>query len=602
MTKSKNTLSKQQNLEDLINEQNLLIFDEKNWVWKDLWKISEVTYSYDEKTKINTTLFVNWWWLNLETYKKSWKKSKRKLLLSANKKLVSLLNEKKEQIRAALNEVELLDIFSEDKVRTDKKSIFINSLTEKCDFIDYCLKSLIFELEKAWIENSLSEDQEEKLESKIQKLDAKLYGWDIKDNKKDTIASYEYIKDKYDEFKDSLTETEQKRFELYLDKINPFLSKSYKYEKKEKAKSIAWDFLDLKIPKSDYILWFNILVEALEKLEHIVESNEDVKSISDWPKWVQFPTTEKFEDIKISRFLKLGQHEIETHNVTDHNWRQLLWNLRWAKSTEKDEWVAILMEQIFMYWEELYKIDADWDSIIDITKVYINSNFIKTLMWELLNDAWLIDFLELSEKIDPDVISPIDRFYRLKRNNKKHVQHKDTTYTRWLFKAIDEINLFIKTKWKKWINPEDLFIGKISFEETEKLKNIKKEKIKKWEKIEMIKPLFISDAVYYVVNEKLKWNDWNITWDKFYNYLKNKYQIFQFSRELIAKVSYKTKRNVYGIVDIILKNIWKQQIESIISTKETTNKMLLNIVWWYYNPKIQNVRAKMNDESRKNAI
>ena len=602
MTKSKNTLSKQQNLEDLINEQNLLIFDEKNWVWKDLWKISEVTYSYDEKTKINTTLFVNWWWLNFETYKKSWKKSKRKLLLSANKKLVSLLNEKKEQIRAALNEVELLDIFSEDKVRTDKKSIFINSLTEKCDFIDYCLKSLIFELEKAWIENSLSEDQEEKLESKIQKLDAKLYGWDIKDNKKDTIASYEYIKDKYDEFKDSLTETEQKRFELYLDKINPFLAKSYKYEKKEKAKSIAWDFLDLKIPKSDYILWFNILVEALEKLEHIVESNEDVKSISDWPKWVQFPTTEKFEDIKISRFLKLGQHEIETHNVTDHNWRQLLWNLRWAKSTEKDEWVAILMEQIFMYWEELYKIDADWDSIIDITKVYINSNFIKTLMWELLNDAWLIDFLELSEKIDPDVISPIDRFYRLKRNNKKHVQHKDTTYTRWLFKAIDEINLFIKTKWKKWINPEDLFIGKISFEETEKLKNIKKEKIKKWEKIEMIKPLFISDAVYYVVNEKLKWNDWNITWDKFYNYLKNKYQIFQFSRELIAKVSYKTKRNVYGIVDIILKNIWKQQIESIISTKETTNKMLLNIVWWYYNPKIQNVRAKMNDESRKNAI
>ena len=212
MTKSKNTLSKQQNLEDLINEQNLLIFDEKNWVWKDLWKISEVTYSYDEKTKINTTLFVNWWWLNLETYKKSWKKSKRKLLLSANKKLVSLLNEKKEQIRAALNEVELLDIFSEDKVRTDKKSIFINSLTEKCDFIDYCLKSLIFELEKAWIENSLSEDQEEKLESKIQKLDAKLYGWDIKDNKKDTIYSYENIKDKYEDFKDSLTETEQKRF------------------------------------------------------------------------------------------------------------------------------------------------------------------------------------------------------------------------------------------------------------------------------------------------------------------------------------------------------------------------------------------------------
>ena len=388
---------------------------------------------------------------------------------------------------------------------------------------------------------------------------------------------------------------------MYLSKINPFLPKSYKYEKKNKAKIISWNFLDLTIPKSDYILWFNILVEALEKLDHIVESNDDVKSISDWPKWVQFPTTEKFEEIQISRFLKLGQHEIETHNVTDHNWRQLLWNLRWANSTEKDEWVAILMEQIFMYWEDLYKTDVDWDYIIDINKVYINSNFIKTLMWELLNDAWLIDFLELSEKIDPDVISPIDRFYRLKRNNKKNVQHKDTTYTRWLFKAINEINLFIKTKWKKWINPEDLFIGKISFDETEKLKNIKKTKIKNWEKIKMIKPLFISDAVYYIVNEKLKWNDWNITWDEFYKYLKGKYPIFQLSKEFISSVSYKTKRNVYGIVDIILKNIWKQQIESITKTKKSTNRLLLNIVWWYYNPKIETVREWMRDEARKNA-
>jgi hypothetical protein len=59
MNNSVNTFSAQKNLEDLINEQSLLIFDEENWVGKDLWKIAEVTYSYDTKTNLNTTLFVN---------------------------------------------------------------------------------------------------------------------------------------------------------------------------------------------------------------------------------------------------------------------------------------------------------------------------------------------------------------------------------------------------------------------------------------------------------------------------------------------------------------------------------------------------------------
>ena len=50
--------SPENKLENLINEQSLLIFDEQDWIGKDLWKTAEVTYSYDEETKINTTLFV----------------------------------------------------------------------------------------------------------------------------------------------------------------------------------------------------------------------------------------------------------------------------------------------------------------------------------------------------------------------------------------------------------------------------------------------------------------------------------------------------------------------------------------------------------------
>jgi hypothetical protein len=335
-------------------------------------------------------------------------------------------------------------------------------------------------------------------------------------------------------------------------------------------------------------------------MEHIVESNDSAKSISDGPKWVQFPTTKEFDYIRIIRFFRLGNHEIETHNITDYNSKQLFGNLRWAKSTEKDEWVAMLMEQLFSYWKELYKIDSDWDQIIDIDKIGVKLNFTRTLMWELLSSEELLNFLLLCEKISPDSISPIDRFYRLKRNNKTGVQHKDTTYTRWLFKAIKEINKYIKSKWKKGINPEDLFLGKISFEETHKLKSIKEAKEKAWENIEILKPLFISDAVYFAISEKLKWNVWNINWDDFYKYLQEKYPIFNFTKEQIKEVSHKTKRNVYWIVNILLKNISEYQLNSITQTQQNINKKLLNLVSKQYTPKIEQVREYLHP-SRKNA-
>ena len=602
MENSINTLPVQKNLEDIINEQNLLIFDEENWVWKDLWKISEVTYSYDEQTWINTTLFVKLWKLDLEFYKKANNFLKERLLKKSKYVLINTINKKKTQIQTAKDKITLFEIFSQEEINNDLKDIFINSLNEKNDFLDYCLNGINFELEKTWINSWILEEEEIEIEKTQEKLDKKLFWWNIKDNPEEIILAYESVYTNYIINKNKLSKIEQIKFESYLSKIK--LPKLYKYDfkkiKKNKPKSIVWDFLDLDIPKSDYILWFNILVEALEKLEHIVESNDSAKSISDGPKWVQFPTSEKFNHIKMLRFFLLWNHEIETHNITDYNSKQLLGNLRGSNSTEKDEWVAMLMEQLFKYWKELYKIDEDWDLIIDINKIQINSYFTKTLMWEILNNDELFNFLELSEIIDPDVISPIDRYNRLKRNNKLGVQHKDTTYTRWLLKAIKEINLFIKSKWKRWINPEDLFLWKISFNETSKLKNIKKYKEKKWKKIEILKPLFISDAVYYSIDKKLNWKGSKINSEWFYKYLKNKYPIFNFTKQQIKEISYTTKRNVNWIVNIMLKNIWENNLDNIWKNRKQTNKVLMNIISEQYRPKIEKVKNRMH-HSRKNA-
>lgn len=596
MNNSINTLTDtKKNLEDLINEQNLLIFDEENWINKDLWKIAEVTYSYDSDTWINTTLFVKWWNLDLENYKKENKNIQKKLLLKAEKKLKKILNNKKEQIEEGIRIVELMDEFSKESIEMDIKDIFINSLLEKKGFLDYSLNAIPFELEKAWIINDLSKNDKLKLEQNQETLDYQLFWWKIKDNREETKLSYEYILDKYTQNQNNLTNTEKQKFEWYLLKARNLLPKSYKYKSKSKPKLILWDFLNLDIPKKDYILWFNIIIESLEKLWHTAKSNKDVKSISDGPHWIEFPTTPEFDFMKTIRFLRLSDHEIETHSLIDYNSKQLIWNMRWKGSTEKDEWVAMLMEQLFMYWNELYKIDEDWDQIIDISKIQINSYFTKTLMWEILDNDELLDFLELSNKIDPDIISVIDRYLRLKRNNEKWVQHKDTTYTRWLLKAIEEINIYIKSKWKQWISPEDLFLGKISFEETSKLKNIKETKQKNWEKIDIMKPLFISDAVYFAITEKLEWREWNITWESFYKYLQEKYPIFNFTQEQIKEVSYKTKRNVFWVVNILLKNIWEQQIKSVMNKQ----KQLYNILWNQYNFKISNTKNKLHP-SRKN--
>lgn len=596
MPLNNNIFKSKEKFQDLINKLNLEIFDEKIWIWKELWKIAELTYSYDKETNINTTLFVSIWWLNIDEYKK-WN-NKKSLLLKAKWKIEKVLEEKILQIIEAKKEVRKINTDSNDNIQKDLISIFINSLNEKLKLLEYCKLALPLELEKTWINSWLNNEKEQELEEKLLNLDKFLFWWQIKENPNEVKFCYEYIYDIYKNNKDKLTQEQKNRFEFYLKKLENLLLKWYKYKEKEKPKIIDEKFLNFDLPQKDYLLWFNLLIEALEKLESVVETNQTVWSISDWPKWVQFPISEKFKNIKIIRFLKLWNHEIETHDITNYNSKQLLWNLRWKNSIEKDEWLAILMEQLFIYGKSLYKIDEKtWKLIIDINKIQISNNFVKILFWEILNNDELIEFLELSNIIEPDIISVKDRFFRLKRNNKNNVQHKDTTYTRWLLKAVKKINNYILSDWKKWIAPEDLFIWKISFEETEKLKRIKEYKINSWEKIDLIKPLFIADVIYYSIKQKLlHWKNTKINSQNFYKYLQDKYPLFNFSKEQIDSISFKTKSNINWIINILLKNISKQLVNEI--TKN--NKKIMNILSNQYEPKIKYIANKLHP-NRKNA-
>lgn len=594
-----NSVHKLNSITSVISYYNQLIFDKKNWKQKGIWKIAEVTYSYHKETGINETLFIIIGWLDLEKFMNSTfteqcnqlKESKFIVETEVNKKIL-LIN----QALQKLQETHFTE-WSESEIIA--KEIFENAVIEKLNLLEYCLLSLEFEAEKAGLDLEISDEEINKLEQDLSSIDSKLYGWLIKDNPQEVILAYEYAYGTYLMKKDAFSHEENERYSEYLDKVKNYLPKHYQFIKKQKTPHITWAYLKYDLQRTDYILGFNMLIDAFGSMHHIVKSDKNAWSISDWPEGVYFPMNEKFNTITIERFFRLWMHEIETHSVTDHNSHALLWNLRGANSTKKDEWTAILMEQLFIYGRNLISKHSLWHEYIDKSKLQINGYFSKTLMWEILSSCDLRDFLELSEIIDPDIITAEERYKRLKRNNRKGVQHKDTTYTRGLLQAVDEVNTNIETKWNKWLALEDLFTWKISFEETLKFKRLKELKQEEWMKIDNLKPIFVSDAVYYVLEKKLQGLDEQINTKDFLKHLEYKYPLLTFVKEIDAQVYFRKNSRIMWIANVLLQIISNKKVENIFESANDKQKNILEKIFQtQYQPLINDVHADLASHRR----
>lgn len=581
-------------IKEIINFYNTLIFDDEVWKNKWVWKVAEVTYSYDRDTNINETLFVWIWWLDIDVYKLSNLEKREKILLKSKKKVEKVLWEKINLIQEVLQVLQSEDFLSDKDEEIIEKEIFQSAVIEKMNLLEYALIALEFEIEKALGTLDYSEDEITKIDEQLKQIDMNLFGWLIRDNSQEVIISYEYIYNVFLAHKDKFTQEEKIRFFYYLEKIKHFLPTNYQFTKKQATPKISWNFLQYDLQRTDYILWFNMLIDAFGKMHHIVKSDKNAGSISDGPEGIYFPMNEKFNTITIERFFKLWMHEIETHSVTDHNSQKILWNLRGANSTKKDEWTAILMEQLFLYGRNLFTNTPDGKLIFDIKKFQINGYFVKTLMGEILESDELMDFLELSEIIDPDIIPPRERFKRLKRNHRSWVQHKDTTYTRWLIQAIEEVNEYIISDGQKWINPRDFFIWKVSFEETHKFKKLQSIFEQSGQTFDNLKPIFVSDAVYYVIDKKLQWLEDHINPDDFITHLKYKYPIFDFVDELDAKIYFRKNSRIMWIANVLLQIISNKKVENIFENADDKQKNILSkILQTQYQPLINEVHEDL---------
>lgn len=393
----------------------------------------------------------------------------------------------------------------------------------------------------------------------------------------------DYIIEKFEENKSKLNDDEYNRLLSYIEKAAKYSSKWYKYQKKERPINQIENLKKYTLSQKDYILWFNLFIEAFSKMDFNVETNPFVKSISDWPRWFQIPTTDKFSKFTIPRFLLLNWHENETHNISEYNSQRIIWNIRWKDSTTKDEWVGILMENMLKYWNQIFKKDEkSWKTIFDLEKLQFNSNFVKIFFWEVLDNKEFLDFLELSEKVDPDILSPIDRYFRIKRSNCNWVQHKDTTYTRWLFIAANEVNEYKLSDWKEWIDFYSLFIAKVGFQDIKKVNEIKED-----ENIETIKPMFLSDIIYFSITSRLSW-DFEINTKNLIKYLSDKYPILDFTEDMIKNISKETLKSISWIISLTLKSIFDQETnEAIIEVRSRVDNLIFD---WRINRAIKSLK------------
>lgn len=159
--------------------------------------------------------------------------------------------------------------------------------------------------------------------------------------------------------------------------------------------------------------------------------HEERSSIYDSENALRIPTSPEYNSISLQRILALIQHEIECHYINLKNSRKAIGNVRGKDNLEKEEGIATVSEYLL----EGYKIEQ-----LD----FVVGSLPSILAGELLQGDDFEDFTRLMRIMEGEGrdSSPHSLFLRRKRNyplEQRGVQHKDTSYTRGLFKTIEYI-------------------------------------------------------------------------------------------------------------------------------------------------------------------
>ncbi len=620
MLGNKETIEQKDPLNLLIEEINSTIFSKEKWIDNEFYKIPEMTYSYKKVWKndehiINKTLFSDLWWLDIKQFELEDDNWKEKLINRTWDNVENQILEKISSIESYLEKFIKIDS-GNDEVLNARKEIIVWWLEENITFLNIALEWLEFEKEKAilWIyfkwnteEKKKSgfyinpEKRKEKLE-KIEKLNTVVFWEKISNNPEYVEWNLDYLYENFEDYKKEvkkgkiekkrlLSNDEEKRYNSYIAKLQS-LSPEYQPKIRKKPKSVIdkkWKEVNIDIGDVKDNLNNNLIATDIQTwyMPHRAYFDKNVSGFTDTAKWLWVPHNKELKTKTAFDTIRLMWHENEQHWVSLVSHEILVWNIRWKQNLEVVEWTAMLWEELFEYWENMYTdwVDKNWKKvkIIDLEKISYVQNFPKTIMEEILTDEEFFDFLELQHKIEPDTTDPINRYLRFKRTG---FQRKDITYTTWKLKAAQYINDVIT--WEKEWNFSDLYLWKVWFDDLDNIKILKNnldEKNKELtddKKIKLPENLFFSEAALFGVTQKEKWEDINS--DLFFKYLEKKYPSFDFSKEKIDSISFWFKKQLLWTINTIT---------TAIDTHERKNK------WHISSRQVKKARKKVSIKTNK---
>ncbi len=367
--------------------------------------------------------------------------------------------------------------------------IFHQALDENIITLQFLKNGLEFELLKAGARITISErDYANKL--KLQEIyEAKLYGGKIIDHPFEAGLCLHEIIRAYKSHKERLSKHEQAQYKTYISIINQVLeerwytihSQKTPYKKYHaQTKIFLKRYGRLPIQRQLYTEIFQKSLNILW-LSHINIIHTDWNWFSVGKNEFRIPSWSRYDEISLGKMFRLIYHEIVWHLLNWKNHQACFYDIRGKGSIMKEEWVAMLLENI-MLWESFQNLDLK------------PASFCRILAWEILEGWDFRSFIRLRKKLlRGKVFTTTATFLRHKIWYPRYqigVQHKDVTYVRWLIEVMNYI--------KKWWNPRALFSGKFW------LQDIASGRCDFSDASEFQAPLPIIDIIIYAI---MSWND-----------------------------------------------------------------------------------------------
>lgn len=471
--------------------------------WLD--KILELTYTYKptyesnwRKIYFNKDIF--------ETF--LWKNFPEKPILSEDdfKELESLAREKTFKIIDEFNSI-IKELENNTQIDKNKKEIIINAIKYNITLLQYFLNSLIFELKKAWYKRYLTNREINNIVKKNEEYEQVLYWWKIIDNEEEALKCYDYMVNETEKNKSKITPERYTKLQWYLAKIKKSLDNRWyeawtRFVYNKNTNKETQDFLDQfwksELDRESYMQIFDMVFESLWLRQRTRLSS--AWSVYDWPDFLDIPDNDKFNTLPLNRILKLITHEILWHYISQRNHEKYFWEIRWEWNVEKDEWMAMLLETIMHRWENIFSANP------------ISPEFSTLFAWEILETSEYLDFIDIYWDVTRKLTTNEARLIRYKRNQPLNwiwVQHKDTTYVRWLMKITEYLknwwNIFKLINWKFWL--KDIESWKVDFTQNN----------------DFLITFFIVDIIIYKVLQKNWLIKEKLDKNSFKEYLKRKY-------------------------------------------------------------------------------